>query len=397
MRCGLKNILALMGLLVFTAAAPAQTSTFPCDDARFIALEISGDLIPPEALTDQIYNELALIYDHTPAMSRIHYSPAAWPGTILIDVGDSIGYLIANQQYQGFDSLDAIYGEHTREQLFEFSYQHWMFDFDACYNPGPLAEIYGQAPGVENTWVDYMFGDGDAITAAVTDTLSTYTFRHGWGDCPAGCIDEHFWTYQIQNGVVTLISSSGDSILLADFSVDRDSGYVPLTVQFTDMSLIGVDGDAAWQWDFNGDGSVDSQAQHPSFTYTTPGDYTVALTITAGNLSNTKTAVDTIHADLAIRNAPVFRLPATSRLYPNYPNPFNAGTRIGYDVATPGRIELAIYNLRGQKIRTLVDETRPAGHYGLTLNAADLASGLYFYRLKIAGRLVDLDKLVVVR
>ena len=67
----------------------------------------------------------------------------------------------------------------------------------------------------------------------------------------------------------------------------------------------------------------------------------------------------------------------------NYPNPFNPETRISYTIAKPGHVKLAIYNVLGQKVATLVDEFKAASTYRVTFDASDLTSGVYFYRLDV--------------
>ncbi len=79
--------------------------------------------------------------------------------------------------------------------------------------------------------------------------------------------------------------------------------------------------------------------------------------------------------------------PAKSRLFQNIPNPFNPDTRIKYDLATPGLVDLSIFNIKGQKIRTLVSEDQNSGNYeyiwdGKNDNQKTVSSGIYFYRLK---------------
>ena len=64
------------------------------------------------------------------------------------------------------------------------------------------------------------------------------------------------------------------------------------------------------------------------------------------------------------------RLPAHSGLAPNYPNPFNSGTRLVYRLADPGPVRLEVFNVLGQRVRTLVDEFRKAGSYQDTLGRA---------------------------
>jgi PKD repeat protein len=73
-----------------------------------------------------------------------------------------------------------------------------------------------------------------------------------------------------------------------DFSATPTSGPQPLAVQFTDLST--GDPITSWAWDFQNDGIVDSTQQNPTFTYTSPGTYTVKLTVTntAGSDSEVK-------------------------------------------------------------------------------------------------------------
>jgi flagellar hook assembly protein FlgD len=79
-----------------------------------------------------------------------------------------------------------------------------------------------------------------------------------------------------------------------------------------------------------------------------------------------------------------------SALHPNVPNPFNPTTTIAFDLASAGRVQLRIYDVTGKLVRTLVDESRPAGRYtetwtGIDVVGARVASGVYFYRLDAMG------------
>jgi peptide deformylase len=70
----------------------------------------------------------------------------------------------------------------------------------------------------------------------------------------------------------------------------------------------------------------------------------------------------------------------------NYPNPFNPTTNIRFELARTERVSLKIYNIMGQEITTLVEGTLMAGSYQVPFDAADLASGVYFYRLSSPNR-----------
>jgi M6 family metalloprotease-like protein len=90
-------------------------------------------------------------------------------------------------------------------------------------------------------------------------------------------------------------------------------------------------------------------------------------------------------------------------LLPNYPNPFNQNTLIRFSLPTGGEIELAIFNLTGQKVKTLIDGQREAGHHvahwdGLDDQRREMASGVYFCRLRTEnGLLGETRKLLLAR
>jgi len=77
--------------------------------------------------------------------------------------------------------------------------------------------------------------------------------------------------------------------------------------------------------------------------------------------------------------------PDEFRLFQNYPNPFNAVTSIRYAIKNNGHVYIAVYNIRGQIIATLVDYEQAAGTYSVNWDASELSSGIYFYQLKTEG------------
>jgi hypothetical protein len=78
--------------------------------------------------------------------------------------------------------------------------------------------------------------------------------------------------------------------------------------------------------------------------------------------------------------------PAGRQLEQNVPNPFNPSTTIGFAVAAPGRVTLAVYDIAGKQVRVLVDDIMQASRCKVTWDGKDgrgraVASGLYFYKL----------------
>jgi hypothetical protein len=80
----------------------------------------------------------------------------------------------------------------------------------------------------------------------------------------------------------------------------------------------------------------------------------------------------------------------------NYPNPFNISTTIKFQIPETQYVSLKIYNMLGQEVVTLVNETLPPDEYEITWNAKDLPSSIYLVKLK-AGDIVETRKAVLQR
>jgi len=94
-------------------------------------------------------------------------------------------------------------------------------------------------------------------------------------------------------------------------------------------------------------------------------------------------------------------IPFEYSLQQNYPNPFNPETTIRYQLKQRGAVALEIYNMLGQKVRTLVNAEQNTGEHfvkwdGLNHAGRSVASGVYVYRL-IAGEFRASRKLLLIR
>ena len=88
--------------------------------------------------------------------------------------------------------------------------------------------------------------------------------------------------------------------------------------------------------------------------------------------------------------------PVGFTLSQNYPNPFNPSTVIKYTIKQPGIVALKVYNILGQEIQTLVSNYQVAGNYQVILNAQNLSSGVYFYRLQSNNKTL-MRKMILLR
>ncbi len=87
------------------------------------------------------------------------------------------------------------------------------------------------------------------------------------------------------------------------------------------------------------------------------------------------------------------------RVYQNYPNPFNSITKIRYDLPEKGKVKIEIYNILGQRVRTLVNEEQKRGEYevlwdGRFENNNEVSSGVYFIKISVKSQIENLSKII---
>lgn len=93
--------------------------------------------------------------------------------------------------------------------------------------------------------------------------------------------------------------------------------------------------------------------------------------------------------------------PATFSLDQNYPNPFNPSTKISFSLADDANVNLKVYDVLGNEITTLVSKQLPAGTHSYDFNAANINSGVYFYRIEASGlngnNFSDMKKMMLIK
>lgn len=89
-------------------------------------------------------------------------------------------------------------------------------------------------------------------------------------------------------------------------------------------------------------------------------------------------------------------IPSKFDLAQNYPNPFNPSTVIKFSIPVTGIVKLAIYDITGREVSTLVNEVKQAGNFLVEFNASNLSSGVYFYKLT-SGDFTSIKKMMLVK
>jgi len=102
-----------------------------------------------------------------------------------------------------------------------------------------------------------------------------------------------------------------------------------------------------------------------------------------------------------LTSATLKAMPTVYALSKNFPNPFNPTTTIEYALPSSGKVDLVVYNMTGQKVRTLVSETKTAGFFKVVWDGRNdtgetVASGLYFYKL-VSGKFNKIEKMTLVK
>lgn len=89
-------------------------------------------------------------------------------------------------------------------------------------------------------------------------------------------------------------------------------------------------------------------------------------------------------------------VPFKYALEQNYPNPFNPSTMIKYQLPKESIVKITVYDILGKTVTTLVNEKKSAGYYEIEFDAANYASGLYFYKIE-AGSFTEVKKMMLIK
>jgi hypothetical protein len=129
-------------------------------------------------------------------------------------------------------------------------------------------------------------------------------------------------------------------------------------------------------------------AQWTNYTFSLASYSGSSIYVAFQNVSNDgfMLMLDNVKVGLPSAGEPAV-IPEITKLKNNYPNPFNPETNIAFDLAKGSKVEIEIYNIKGQKVKTLLNEVKPAGSYTVNWKGKDdkgksVASGIYFCRFK---------------
>jgi hypothetical protein len=198
---------ALAGILLVAAWTASPTAAAQVTEAEILALEYSGELLPPAALTAQIESDLSLIRSAKPVLEKIDVFPRWAAGEILLRLTEEAAERFDAGEHEEHNALNAKYGLSESRRFLGSPTYH--FRFDLPYHPDLLSGVYDELADVEYAEPNYTCCDGPDIEYKGD---RTYIFVYAWGDCMAGCLNEHVWEVQVSDGSVVILQETGDPL-----------------------------------------------------------------------------------------------------------------------------------------------------------------------------------------
>jgi hypothetical protein len=90
-------------------------------------------------------------------------------------------------------------------------------------------------------------------------------------------------------------------------------------------------------------------------------------------------------------------LPKEFGLSQNYPNPFNPSTTISYALPKASDVSIDVFNILDKRVASLVNQRKTAGNHSTQFQASNLSSGVYFYTLRINGKVLKSQKMLLIK
>ncbi len=172
--------------------------------------------------------------------------------------------------------------------------------------------------------------------------------------------------------VATPVGEDADECECNDYGPD---GFVDMTLKFYKALIIAALGEVA-------DGDIIPLTISGQLIDGTPFEGTDCIVIVGGGSSAIADDSEAGEAAMASVN--------------NYPNPFNPVTTISFNLPQQSDVKVEIYNIKGQRVTTLVDGQFNAGEHSCTWDGSAVASGVYFYRLE-TPRFTESKKMVLLK
>jgi hypothetical protein len=273
-------------------------------------------------------------------------------------------------------------------------------DYYALYPPNTL--LAKMNPDGDTIWTSVLGGNSSDACNAFVETADGGFMLVGWTMSYTNGEADYYLIKTDQIGQEEWYKHYGgiDRDIGRGIDVTEDGGYI-VTGYTTNYGAgaddiytikIDINGDSLWATTFGG-AEMD---QAMMAIQCTDGGYAVfGGTRSMGNGPGDMILIKYNGEQTGISDNGL-NLPVGFVLHQNYPNPFNGSTVISFTVPGTDQVSLKIFDLLGREVAQLVEGVPGQGQHQMTFNAADLASGIYVYRLQAGGR-VETKKMILVK
>lgn len=190
-----------------TQLTPVDISVTPLDneEAELAALHLSGELVAPVGLYNKVKQELELIrssWKDSIIFVNLEFVPF-YKASALLMAADTIVFdsMLAGT-YIAWDSLNSYYRLKQFKEIFTFNDKvYFQLNFTGRLNSFVLNRAYKDLPDLLGVgWITNRTGDYPLLVPFKTGNRIKYFFRHGYGDCPSGCLNSDVFYFTVERG-----------------------------------------------------------------------------------------------------------------------------------------------------------------------------------------------------
>ena len=282
------------------------------------------------------------------------------------------------------------------EPIIPASCPSWFFNSDGGWQDAYYHESNCKMTSNGN-WVVGVWHDGRKLQNAFYEVPD----YGGWVEQPEICIIISDDSGETWSDILYINANPNDNII--DPANHYDGNYAP---EFEDMLPVNVTLGDKLEIMSNEPGNYHAKLH---FVFMDDGDYGSCTGQTSGGGNLTNSALRYAAIDLEFQEEWIDLVSVDPEIVPftniqlnNYPNPFNPTTTISFSIPEEAKVKLSIYNVKGQKIRSLLNNDISAGKHSIVWNGEDsnnkqVSSGIYFYRLYIDGRSESVKKCLLLK
>ncbi len=244
-------------------------------------------------------------------------------------------------------------------------------------------DLYSVFKDPNNDELTFTLSESENITLEVDEEgIATLIPAENWNGTEAITVsaqDPYNDTVISESMLVTVTPVNDRPRLLHKFPETSDFVAESNTVAFG-VDVEDIDSELTYQWKIDNE-VVDGEVSDTlDYVFTESAEYTVKCLASDGSF----TVSATWHVEVTTDNEVEYAL--VNSLSQNIPNPFNPSTSISFSLKNNSRVSMIVYNVKGQKVKTLVSDRLDKGNHTVVWNGNDdnnqkVSSGIYFYRL----------------